>query len=224
MAKKFILTRNDNPSLDILCPYKNRVEIRTSGTWTVPAGVTQIDLFLVGGGGGGSYYYLYGGSGYTKHYQKIAVTPGQTLTITIGAGGHSYNNEDTTSASTNGGNTSVIIGDKSYDAGGGNLTSTAVLGSGGSGGGHNGATSSSSSRGGDGLAGMNGGTGYSFSGSSSSGYRLLTGIGQGIPTIDPYTGIMYGFGNPSRGPGYPGYSYSPSSGIDGSAGTCIIYY
>lgn len=224
MAKKFILTRNDNPSLDILCPYKNRVEIRTSGTWTVPAGVTQIDLFLVGGGGGGSYHYRFGGSGYTEHHQKIAVTPGQKLTITIGAGGHSYDSKDTTSK--NGGDTSVIIGGMSYIARGGNLTSTAVLGSGGSGGGHNGTTSSSSSYGGYGLAGMNGGTGYSFSGDRSNGYMLLTGRGQGIPTIDPYTGIMYGFGNPSGGPGYPGYSYQSSSisGINGSPGTCIIYY
>lgn len=219
MAKQFLLARNDNPSLDILCPYKHRVEIKTSGTWTVPAGVTQIDLFLVGGGGGGSFPYIYGGSGYTNHCQKIAVTPGQTLTITIGAGGHSYDNEDDPVNSTDGGATKVVIGSNSYSAAGGKLSNSSTIGGGGCGGGSNG---NPGSYGKMGYAGKNGSCGYLFVG-NSSGYDLRGGQGQGKPTIDPYSGVMYGYGG-NNNYGYPGYSTSSDYGINANPGVCIIYY
>lgn len=225
MAKQFLLSRNDNPSLDILCPYKNRVEITTSGTWTVPAGVTQIDLFLVGGGGGGWSYYKYGGSGCTNHCQKITVIPGQTLTITIGAGGKSNDSDDDRPTSTSGGNTSVVIGSATYSANGGTLTNGSTIGSGGSGGGSNGNTGSYT-YGEMGYAGKNGSCGYAFKGDSSNGYTLIGGQGQGKPTIDPYSGLMYGYGGNGTY-GYPGYSTGNSSSIyghNGSSGVCIIYY
>lgn len=57
-------------------------------TWVVPAGCTEVDVFLVGGGGG---------SGYTKTYKRnnigikqgsqISVTPGQEINIIVGKGG-----------------------------------------------------------------------------------------------------------------------------------------
>lgn len=72
----------------------NYVRITTAGngTWTVPAGVTFIDLFLVGGGGGGGlstggWTGAGGGGGYTKTVLNISVTPGQIISYTIGAGG-----------------------------------------------------------------------------------------------------------------------------------------
>jgi hypothetical protein len=74
--------------------------------WTVPEGVYSIDVFLVGGGGGpgGAYEYFSssstsqtynslvlsggdGGCGYTATYKNVAVTPGQVILATIGAGG-----------------------------------------------------------------------------------------------------------------------------------------
>lgn len=64
-------------------------------TWTVPAGCEEVDVFLVGGGGGG--YDGSGGGGYTKTFKAattgyrdggaITVTPGETITIVVGAGG-----------------------------------------------------------------------------------------------------------------------------------------
>ena len=74
-----------------------------STKWTVPAGCNYITAFLVGGGGGLSWPWCQGGhngsssgmtmalsngaaGGYTKT-QGFSVTPGETLTITVGAGG-----------------------------------------------------------------------------------------------------------------------------------------
>lgn len=68
-----------------------------STKWTVPSGCNYVTAFLVGGGGGLSWPYIPNGSkniaisggaagGYTKT-QGFSVTPGETLTITVGAGG-----------------------------------------------------------------------------------------------------------------------------------------
>jgi len=82
------------------------VVFTSSKSWTVPAGVSKVDIFCVGGGGGaGGWYFRYnesnsagsytdttknggsGGGGYTTTALAVAVTPGETLTITVGAGG-----------------------------------------------------------------------------------------------------------------------------------------
>ena len=69
--------------------------INTSGTYTVPAGVTSITVMTWGGGGGGGG----GNSGCTQQgvgsggggggfaQSTLAVTPGEVYTVTIGAGG-----------------------------------------------------------------------------------------------------------------------------------------
>lgn len=57
------------------CPY----------TWTVPAGVTSIYLEAWSGGGGGSTISGGGGGGYMAF--QSAVTPGASVSLTIGAGG-----------------------------------------------------------------------------------------------------------------------------------------
>lgn len=64
-------------------------------TWIVPDGCFLVDVFLVGGGGSGSS--AGGGGGYTKTFKSdnegwkdgeaIAVKPGQSIPITVGAGG-----------------------------------------------------------------------------------------------------------------------------------------
>ncbi len=68
--------------------------ITESETWTVPANVRSIDIFLVGGGASpmtsaNEKRNPGGGGGYTKTYKGISVTPGQQFTVTIGAGGAS---------------------------------------------------------------------------------------------------------------------------------------
>ena len=75
------------------------VLFNTTGThtWTVPDNVTTISVVAVGGGGGGYGYWNVdatelrigtGGSGGTLSYSNnIYVTPGETLDVTVGAGG-----------------------------------------------------------------------------------------------------------------------------------------
>ena len=65
----------------------------TSYSFTVPATVTSISAVVIGGGGG-SYVYNNadeahggGGGGGLAYGNNIAVTPGETLTIQVGAGG-----------------------------------------------------------------------------------------------------------------------------------------
>jgi hypothetical protein len=78
---------------------QNTAVFTSSGSWTVPQGVTKILVSGCGGGagGGGSYYSSSsdyrggsgGGAGQSTIKQSISVTPGHLLSITIGAGGGS---------------------------------------------------------------------------------------------------------------------------------------
>ena len=59
-------------------------------TWTVPAGVTSVEVELWGGGGGGSAILANpgnggGGGAYVRAVE--AVTPGEVITYAVGAGG-----------------------------------------------------------------------------------------------------------------------------------------
>lgn len=121
------------------------IVITTSGTWEVPDGVKKVDIFAVGGGGGaGGEHYLNvynhspdytasaqntfenygcnGGYGYTNTLLNCDVTPGETLSVIIGAGGTAgeshltsaengnvtYEQGSTTTQGGNGGTTSVL--------------------------------------------------------------------------------------------------------------------
>lgn len=66
----------------------------SSGSWTCPAGVTQVFLIGVGGGAGGSSQRLTGGNIWNRggmssipSMRSYTVTPNSVYTITIGAGG-----------------------------------------------------------------------------------------------------------------------------------------
>jgi hypothetical protein len=87
----------------------------SSGTWVAPAGVTSVSVLLVGGGDGGYYtfntrcddfgcindfrYFIYNG-GDLRYSNNVSVTPGQSYTITVGAGGIGARNGGGTSAQT----------------------------------------------------------------------------------------------------------------------------
>jgi hypothetical protein len=65
-----------------------------ASTFTVPAGVTQIDVRAVSGGGSGSVcqskdggFCITGGNSGTQVDAIISVTPGQQINITVGSGG-----------------------------------------------------------------------------------------------------------------------------------------
>ena len=69
--------------------------ITSTGTWTCPADVEQVEVILVGGGGGGTQYtpsnlWVMGGAGGDVMHSHLTVTPGATYTITIGGGGAYY--------------------------------------------------------------------------------------------------------------------------------------
>ncbi|MBV5274465.1 MAG: hypothetical protein JZU52_12750, partial [Lamprocystis purpurea] len=68
--------------------------LTSSGSYTVPAGVTRLILTLVGGGAGGQGRFSAptnqgggGGAGATIHRMFFPVTPGQVIGYVIGAGG-----------------------------------------------------------------------------------------------------------------------------------------
>lgn len=63
------------------------------GTYTVPAGITEISVRLFGGGGKGSSQ---GGCGGHMAYKKLTVTPGEKIPVTIGLGGGQSGNSSST--------------------------------------------------------------------------------------------------------------------------------
>ena len=123
----------------------------SSGTFTVPYGVTSVTVFCVGGGGGGGHgsaTHIYsgvsniqthdgsgggGGGGGRCNRGTLSVTAGQTIIVTVGAGGGSGGTGGTTtfsSISASGGSPGAAgqSGNKNINYGGSG-------GSGGSGGG-----------------------------------------------------------------------------------------
>lgn len=78
----------------------------SNGTYTVPAGVNSITVHAWGGGGGGGSRTTNGGGGGggsgAYSYSEIAVTPGQTFTVTVGSGGSPGNNGSDTRVSISG--------------------------------------------------------------------------------------------------------------------------
>lgn len=77
-------------ALSTSLPSLNHALFTSSGSWTVPAGVTRVRATVVGGGGGGvsngSENTAPGGLGGVA-YGEYTVTPGASITVTVGAGG-----------------------------------------------------------------------------------------------------------------------------------------
>jgi hypothetical protein len=137
---------------------RGEVAFTTAGTtsWTVPTGVTSVSAVVVGGGGGGGGHSTTnvagsggGGGGGLRWINTLAVTPGETITVVVGAGG-------TGSATTTGG----TGGTSSLARGASNL----INATGGSGGPYTGATTIAAAGGsgstiGGNIGGGNGGAG-----------------------------------------------------------------
>jgi hypothetical protein len=194
---------------------KTPVAYTTAGTFSyvVPAGIFSITATIVGGGGGGggdnssgdTFQGGSGGSGGFYSNQSIAVTPGETLTVTVGAQGLSgwYNFNGGfqcagTSGSQNGG-----AGGLSRISRGGTPLFTATGGEGGTGATNNFNAPAGAGGSPGGVAGQNGantrngftakaggsnGTGYGTGGSSNGfnpGYTCPTKGGLGYVSITP---------------------------------------
>jgi len=76
----------------------------TSGTFTVPAGITSVNVqaWGAGGAGGGAYYFIWGGEtaggggaggSYTSQ-NATGLTAGSVITVTVGTGGTGVNSAD----------------------------------------------------------------------------------------------------------------------------------
>ena len=98
----------------------------SSGTFTIPSGVTALKITVIGGGGGGgstSSAPIGGaGGGGTAVSYLTGLTPGGTLAVTIGAGGAQGGSYNTGG---NGGNSTVASGTQSISTitGGGGIAS-----------------------------------------------------------------------------------------------------
>ncbi|WP_342557583.1 glycine-rich domain-containing protein [Lysinibacillus sp. FSL P4-0201] len=101
-------------------------------TWTIPEGVTEVFLTGCGGGGSGAhgpdgasgYYGPCGGGARYVEYYPVQVTPGQTVTVTVGAGGPAVTHGGTTGANGNAGGTTSFGTYVSLSGGGGGNYST----------------------------------------------------------------------------------------------------
>ena len=204
--------------------------LTTSGSFTVPVGVTELCISAVAGGGGGgsggggdsSFFGGGGGSGGAGESivkRKFAVTPGTVINITIGSGGvGSIASTATGSAPTAGGNTvigSLITlhgGQPGINAGNGQTTAP---------GGGYGQGFPTGSYGGDGC--LNVGSGNGAPGASSpfggGGGAGRAGTDQGT---DGTAGSGYGSGGGSGGGKYGTGAFFARGGNGGNGAPGIV--
>lgn len=179
-----------------------------STTWTVPAGVTSVEVLVVAGGGGGGRYGGGGGAGGLIYKPDYPVTPGAVLSVTVGAGGNGWPGD-----AQNGGSA----------ANGSNSRFDTLVAIGGGGGGlYN--------QGGTSLTGQSGGAGGSSGGSGTNGNNAQRQLEQ-TPAPAPVwgqghaggmQGQLYGAGGGGGGGagtgGSNGYNYLTGYGGEGGAG------
>lgn len=199
-----------------------RIErITSTGTWTVPDDVTEIEVWLAGGGASGTAWSNdpSPGGGGSADFRTLSVTPGSVHTITIGGGGSRVNSQ---SAGNPGGTSSF-----------GNLFSV---------------SGGDAQTGDQGPAGGNfGGSGYRGQSNAFYTYHYVTGEGVNAFGYEIGAGGASNFynnssmgggrgagqrtrdgstnGAPNSGAGgLGGYGQSASNTSAGGSGVCIIRY
>ena len=193
----------------------------SSGTFSVPSGVTAVDVLVVGGGGGGgSSIGGGGGAGGLVYAACYPVTPGGTVSVTVGEGG-TFTTPTGAGNRANNGQSSVFGTITAQGGGGGGNRKCGNWlqypgADGASGGGGSSADSGSPSTGGSATQGPSGGyTGYGNNGGGGR-IRFPHGSGGG------------GGAGAGAGPAEP----SPSGRSDGGVGraytiadgTTPVYY
>lgn len=182
----------------------------SSGTWTVPSGITKVDAYVVGGGGAGGSYSASGssgrggggGGGYCKLYKNITVTPGTNVSIVVGTGGEGGLTNTPTAGGTS------WFKSSTYSAAGGQP----------------GIASGNSAKGGDGGSGgggINGTGGVAGEGGKDGAVINYGGKGGGninYTPINPYDGIMYGCGGANGSSKDPGGGACSRNGVGIGAG------
>ena len=187
----------------------DRTIITTSGTYTVTQYLKNVKVFLIGGGASGKgSHYGGGGAGYiTTATYPYNLSPGQSVTVTIGAGG-AATAAGNTGIVNNGGTTTInIAGTEYYSAAGGD------------GAGLEGGNGSS----GGGGAGNDGYGGYGGSGGSNgnAGASYGAGTGMGVAAFNvAINNFMSGYNiyNIRAGAGGPPSLYMTHQGGGGGGG------
>lgn len=162
------------------------VALSGSGNWTVPGGITQLDHVLVlggGGGGGASYGFQYpgggGGAGQLRVLTSVSVTPGASISYSVGTGGVG-GAEGGDNNGLPGGNT-VFGATTSVGGGGGGASDAGGIGGSGGGGGAAapGGTAADALYGNDGGAGYTGAAPWPGGGGGGAGVAGQDGIDGG---------------------------------------------
>lgn len=167
----------------------------TTYVWTPPATASSIDLLVVaGGGGGGARHAAGGGAGGLIQQTGFTLSPGNTVSITVGAGGAGGVASASNTANGNNGSSSVVSGS-------GITTQTAI---GGGGGGSGTAAGNGGSGGGGNCCGLAAGTGTAGQGNAGS--------------LGTYSG-SYWLGGAGGGAGASGTAANGSTTTAGIGGT-----
>lgn len=199
-----------------------------SSLWTVPSNCFLVNAFLVGGGGGGGTGNGTtsggggGGGGRVRYVMGISVTPGGTVTYTVGSSGAA----GVTGGTTTFGSTTVAGGDRGISGTGGAssslILSTTTARTGGTASGTGGGGAGSGSNGIGGASGGFGGNGYIFNGTSYGGGGGGGGptfsAGSARPVISAYGGDGGGGRGGNEGVGANGSPNTGGGGGGGSAG------
>lgn len=178
-------------------------------SWTAPAGVTSVCVVCIGGGQAGGAWIAgtsQGGDGGSLAYgNNIPVTPGQSYTVVVGAGGNGFLQAGGSSSFIN---TATLVG-------GGGGTGLGSAGSTRSGGGSGGAAGPAGPGGGGGAGGYsgNGGAGGGFKTAGLSGAGGGGGGGAGGDTGTSSSNTLGGSGG---GVGIMGQGLSGAGGSSGS--------
>lgn len=176
------------PSSGVYVPASGSLEYATPGTytWVAPTNVTSVSVVAVGGGADG--YNMGGGGGGLGYRNNIAVTPGNSYTVVVGAS-NSNSYFINTSTVRGGGAGGVFGGSYTGDGGGSGGTAQANWNTGGAGAG--------------GYAGTGGYGGYCCGGPGAGG---AGGGGGGAPCGGGggYGGgtVLYGQGASGAGGGF----------------------
>ena len=189
----------------------------TAGSYTfvVPAGVTRISFAAIGGGGGGGVgdeNYGAGGGGACAYRNNVAVTPGESISIIVGAGGAgapstTLNFAGAGSPGSPGGFSRVTVNGVSTTAGGG------------SGGQGNGLQASGGTISGTTSGGGSGGSGGAKLAAGGGGSGGFTGTGgNGARWWSPAVSATAGSGGGGGGGGTGRVNTSTSSAARGGFG------
>ena len=169
--------------------FTNMQVFNSSGTFSIPSGVTKVMVEAWGGGAGGGFSSSCNGGGGGGGYGLItqSVTPGQTINVTVGSGGAA----GTSSSNSGGAGGSTTFGSLTSNGGGSGVPYTSYSSSAELGGTSNaGSLSGIAISGGDGgfdvgcasgayTAGSGGNGGNGGSGGRGASYLVSQGVGDG---------------------------------------------